>query len=132
MTKRSENSIFAQQMRRQQAAQGPANSPQAHAHKMVAETAKQMAGALYEKVMKSNVAYSEWLELNSDITDARELELRFIKLMIPKLLGEARANLASLLRTPISAELKDSIHEALVLDNTLRRGRVGVPTLAQR
>jgi hypothetical protein len=128
MTRRSQNSLALRHVRN---AQAPNRNPQAHAHKLVAKTAADMAGEIYGKVMQSNVAYTEWKMLNMDVTDVKELETRFIALMTPKLLGEARATLAKLLRMPIAESLKEQIHEALVLDNTLRRGRVGMPTLAQ-
>lgn len=119
MTKRSQQSL----------AKKRGQNPQAHAHYQVVEVAKGLAGALYERVMQSdNSDYSDWKELNPDC-NAKELELRFITLFYPKLLGEARATMAKMLATPISETLKDQIVEALILDKSLMRGRAAMPTL---
>lgn len=84
-----------------------------HAHKLVAETASQMAGALYEELAKNNV----WYKKNPD-------QQAFIRLMTPKLLEQARRVLAGMLASPAYADtVKADIFSALTKDATLKRGR---------
>jgi len=88
----------------------------AHAHKMVAETAQKMAEEVYESwASKSDQFYAEHRDLNT-----------YVKSCWPLYLDAARATLAQLLTTNIADTLKDQIHDALVKDATLRRGREGV------
>ena len=88
----------------------------AHCHKMVAETAQKMAQEVYEGwASKSNEFYHEH----------RSLE-EYVKQCWPLYMDAARATLAQLLTTNIADTLKDQIHDALIRDATLRRGREGV------
>ena len=88
----------------------------AHAHKMVAETAKKMAEEVYESwASRSNEFYAEH----------RTLE-EYVKSCWPLYLDAARATLAQMLTTNMDDVLKDEIHDALIKDATLRRGREGV------
>jgi|SRR5882724_10376816 len=93
-----------------------------HCHKLVAQTAKEMAGALYEEVMRDNTLWANWKAQCPDLTPPR-LQAMFIELMWPKLIEQARATLAKLLATPLSESLKQQITDALIKDNTLMRGR---------
>lgn len=88
----------------------------AHAHKLVAQTAKEMAQEVYEKnAGRSNDFYKEYPDLNGYVENCWALYL-----------DAARATLAQLLTTNLDESLKEQIHEALVRDATLRRGREGV------
>lgn len=95
------------------------------AHKLIVETAKGLAGAMYEDMMTvDDEVWAEWKERFPDVPRSA-LQDKFIELMYPRLLGEARATLAGMLRGPYPESLKDQIHEALVLDNDLKTGRKG-------
>jgi len=88
----------------------------AHAHKMVAETAKKMAEEIYEKnAGRSNEFYAKYPDLAAYVAECWPLYLE-----------PARATLAQLLTTNLEESLKEQIHEALIKDATLRRGREGV------
>lgn len=100
----------------------PSNVSQAHCHKLIAKTAKEAAGQLYELVMSDNTVRDEWKRQNPGASD-RELELRFIAKNWGKCLGFARATLALMLRSPMEEALKLEVVEALALDATLMRGR---------
>lgn len=87
-----------------------------HAHKMIAQTAKEMAQEVYESwASRSNDFYSE----------NRSME-EYVKECWPLYLQAARAALAQMLATNIDEDLKNQIHDALIKDASLRRGREGV------
>lgn len=79
-------------------------------HPLVAETAREMAAALYEEEAKNN----DWFALNPD-------QEQFVSLTAPRLLEQARATLAQMLGGTSDEVLKKEIYQALVMDNTLRR-----------
>jgi hypothetical protein len=86
-----------------------------HCHKLVAETAKEMAAATYEFLAKrSDAWYGQ--NLSQD---------KWVKRAWPLYIEEARRTLAGLLATAIAPELKDEIHDAIIKDGSLRRGREG-------
>ena len=88
----------------------------AHVHKMVAQTAKEMAQEVYESwASKSDEFYAEHRSIDE-----------YVESCWPLYLDAARATLAQMLTTNIADTLKDEIHDALVKDATLRRGREGV------
>lgn len=86
----------------------------AHCHKLLRKTAQEMAGALYEHLATDDVFY----RLNPS-------QKHFINTQWPRLLDKARATLAQMLSGNYPDSLKAQIHEALILDNALRRGRMG-------
>lgn len=94
-----------------------------HAHKLVAQTAREMCYELYDTLMGENVWYDEWKRQNSDTSDRRILELRFVRKNWARLLPVARAMLAQMLTGTTDEALKATIYDALLLDNTLKRGR---------
>lgn len=79
-------------------------------HKLVASTAMELAGALYEDLAKDNEFYRR-----------NPSQKRFIKKYWSKLVPQARATLADILARPGNENLKPTIADALILDNTLRR-----------
>jgi hypothetical protein len=88
----------------------------AHAHKLVAKTAMEMAQEVYEKnAGRSNAFYEKYPDREAYVTSCWALYL-----------DAARATLAQLLSTNIEETLKEQIHEALIKDASLRRGREGV------
>ena len=86
-----------------------------HCHKLIAETAKEMAAATYEFLAKQS---DRWYGENPD----QDL---WVKQAWPLYIEEARRTLAALLASNISDALKDQIHDAIIKDGSLRRGRVG-------
>jgi len=94
----------------------------AHAHFLVADTAKQMGHELFERAMQQNDWY-ELLKKKNPGADLQKLENQFVEKMWPTLVEEARATLVGMLRTPIDETSKERIMEALLLDNQLVRGR---------
>lgn len=98
------------------------NKREKHAHILVAETAKEFAGVLYEQLMSKNLEYAQWKALHPDLNSA-QLQAAFIAMVYPKLLEQARATLAKMLTTALDPALKDAISDALILDAGLRRGR---------
>lgn len=87
-----------------------------HAHKLVAKTAMEMANEVYEKSAGRNNAFYE------KYPDREE----YVKECWALYLDAARTTLAELLATNIAEALKEQIHDALIKDATLRRGREGV------
>lgn len=88
----------------------------AHAHKLVAKTAQEMAQEVYEKnAGRSNEFYEKYPDLEA-----------YVKECWPLYLEAARTTLAQLLSTNMDENLKEEIYEALIRDATLRRGREGV------
>lgn len=100
--------------------------PQAHAHKLIYQTAREAAEQLYEVIMGDNKVRAEWKRQNPEATE-RQLLARFVAKNTAKCLPFARATLAQMLTTSISEQLKETIHEALCLDWTLVRGRTSAP-----
>lgn len=81
-----------------------------------------MAHELYDAMMRDDSWYRYWRKQNPGL-DNRALEARFVARNISKLLPQARATLAQMLSNSADRELKESIYDALLLDNTLIRGR---------
>lgn len=89
-------------------------TPQVTAHPLIAETAKELAGAYYEDFARDNLFYKMYPNQRMFI---RREAIRFIQL--------ARETLGKLCGTKnISDEQKEDILEALALDSSLPRGRV--------
>jgi hypothetical protein len=88
----------------------------AHAHKLIAKTAMEMAQEVYEKnASRSNEFYEKYPDREAYVSSCWALYL-----------DAARTTLAQLLTTNMEESLKEQIHEALIRDATLRRGREGV------
>lgn len=108
-------------------------TPRAHCHKLIRATAIEMAGAVYEEVMKDNGQYAYWKSICPELTPDLA-EGMFIEHMWPHLIGQARTTLAKMLDPACGANLTDKdrtdIHEALVKDASLRRGRTRQGSLA--
>ena len=101
---------------------GYVKMPRHSCHFLIKQTAKEMAGALYEEVMNDNTAYKNWKTMCEGLP-AKEIQAKFIEMMWPKLIEEARKTLAQLLGMNTLPEAsKAEIHEALVLDNLLKQG----------
>jgi hypothetical protein len=95
----------------------------AHCHKLLAETAKAMAHELYDKMMLDNEWYAIWKRRNPG-ANALALESRFVAKNWGKLVPQARAILGQMLGNPsLDPSQAEQIYDALVLDNSLVRGR---------
>lgn len=99
-----------------------------HAHFLVAETAEKIAHEMYEEIMKDNKIYNRFKRMCPDLTP-EELQKRWVKVAVPQLLEQARHTLADLLTTNLADDLKNTISDALIKDNSLRRGRSARRTL---
>ena len=96
------------------------------AHKLVLETARKMAGELYDEVMSGdNAMYSGWKELTQvkGLT-AEQSQRMFVALISPKLLEPARAILASMLSDRTKEHLHATIYDSMLLDNAIRASRL--------
>jgi hypothetical protein len=85
------------------------------AHVLVRSTAIEMAGALYDEVMRDNKINELW-QLAYPATDPKAREAAFLTAFWPKLCDRARATLAGMLTTNMPEDLKETIHDALVKD----------------
>lgn len=97
--------------------------PSSHAHKLVLETAVGMCHELYDTMMHDDHWYRYWKSANPGLNGV-QLEKAFVKKNLDRLLPQARATMAGMLRTSNDESLKETIYEALVLDATLVRGRM--------
>lgn len=96
---------------------------EAHAHKQVAEVAKGMAHEIFDQIMTKRGDIFDRLKAQNPEMSTKELEAFFVAKLYPTLLDEARAVLTGMLRDPSNSHLHSDIYEALLLDNTLLRGR---------
>ena len=96
------------------------------AHKLVLETARGMAASLYDEVMSGdNTMYSGWKEMTQKKGLTSEQSQRmFVALISPKLLEPARAILAHILADRSKEHLHAAIYDSMLLDNTIRAGRL--------
>ena len=92
-------------------------------HKMVRAVAIEMAGALYDEIMKDNRVYGMWRAAYPAL-DAVAMEVAFIEMMWPKLIEQARATLAGMLHGREQSPLHDEIATALMDDNQFRAARM--------
>jgi len=101
---------------------GVSNRPSSHVHKLVHQTAVEMAHQLYDHMMMDNRWYEQWKRANPGLS-SRGLADRFVAKNLSKMVPQARATLAGMLRTCSDESIKEDIYEALLLDRTLIRGR---------
>lgn len=93
-----------------------------HAHIMIIKTARELAGALWEEVMRDNAQYAIFKSMHPGY-GPKALQQHFIAAATTRLLPQARATLAEMLATNIPEHLKEEIKDALVKDAALVRGR---------
>lgn len=94
----------------------------AHAHKVVAEAANGLCNEVYDLLMLNNEIRAEWKRQHPGASE-KGLRIAFLKRFVDLSIAPARATLAGMLAQPYDETLKESILEALVLDNTLKKGR---------
>ena len=101
----------------------PTNTPRAaHAHRLVAETARDLAYVMYDELMCQNKFYQHVRSTYPNLDDTQRRE-RFARQLVPRMIEPARATLAAMLNGPYDESLKETIAQALMLDKTLKRGR---------
>lgn len=93
-----------------------------HAHRTVANVAMEAANQHYEVFMGENAIYAEWKRLNPGATP-EQLRQRYVAKHWGKFVPFARATLACMLRTTTDEKMREEIYEALLLDDSLVRGR---------
>jgi hypothetical protein len=97
-----------------------------YGHKLVVDTAVQMAHELYDSMMMQNQWWEEWKRLNPGAS-RHTLEQRFVNKNLPLLVPQARAALAKCLQPGqvpgLTERQKEEIAEALILDNQLVASR---------
>ena len=103
-----------------------------HCHPMVANTALDLILAAYEDLMGNNVLYAEWKASYPGASD-KLLQTKWIERNWGRGVEAARATLAKMLNPQMCPALdedaRERIHEALVLDNSLKMGRKGIESL---
>jgi hypothetical protein len=101
----------------------PRFGPGLNAHRLVAETAVDMAQELFEVYARENEFYRA-LRAGNQITE-KAARLVFVERVAPKLLQDARQALAlCLTQLDVSEGLKEEIAEALILDAPLQASRL--------
>lgn len=94
-----------------------------HCHKLVWATAVEMAGELYDLAMRDNRVYARWKAVCPELTPV-VAEIKFIELLAPQMIADARTTLAGMLGRPdVPEKQKELIYDALIRDATLQRGR---------
>lgn len=91
-------------------------------HEQVRETAVEMAHEFYSALMQDDMLYEIWKKRHPNMK-GEALENQFVKENLSKFIPQARTTLTLMLQNPsVPEEMKASIHEALVLDSTLKMG----------
>ena len=100
----------------------------AHVHHLIAKTAQDLARVDFDRLMShprlGNEAFRGFRSYFPEGTPTKTLELEFVKRMWPIYIQPARDTLTRLLTTLTNDVLKNEISEALILDSTLKRGRL--------
>jgi hypothetical protein len=86
-------------------------------HELIAETAKDMAKALFEELCKDNHWYT------SQVKSGLVTEASFVEFTYGQLIEQARTTLAGMLGGGFPEDLKAVIFDALVKDSELPRKR---------
>jgi hypothetical protein len=100
----------------------------AHVHLLIAKTAQDLCRADFDRLMShpklGNEAFRGFRRYFPEGTPTKTLEVEFVKRMWPIYIDPARTTLTALLTTLSNDVLKNEISEALILDSTLKRGRL--------
>lgn len=95
-----------------------------NAHKLVAEVAIEMANELFDVYAKENDVYRA-MRQRGEVTE-KQARKTFVERVAPRLFEDARASLVACLAEPddrVTPGMKETIYEALLLDNDLRGKR---------
>lgn len=89
-----------------------------YAHELVASTARGMAEELFESMLSSdNEMFAEFKRESAESgIEPEAIRAAFVEMMLPKLLGQARATLATMLGQRQFAHCHEQIYEALLRD----------------
>jgi hypothetical protein len=93
-----------------------------HVHYKVKDLARDLCMASYEAAMANNIVRTAWKARHPNFTE-RQLQVAWLCKHLAAHVAPARAVLAGMLSGPLDDDAKALIHEALVLDNHLVRGR---------
>jgi len=93
-----------------------------HAHYRVVDMAKDLCMASYEAAMGNNTVRKAWKDRHPTFTE-RQLQVAWLAKHLAAHIAPARAILAGMLNSGIDENEKAKIHEALLKDNFLTRGR---------
>jgi hypothetical protein len=96
-----------------------------NAHRLVAETAVEMANELFEAYALENAIYRK-LRADGQVSEKAARRV-FVERVAPRLLEDARGALTQCLAQPdeaVPVSMKDKIAEALIADNDLRAKRI--------
>lgn len=106
----------------------PTKRSGAHVHHLVAKTAQDLCRSDFERLMThptlGNEAFRGFRRYFPEGTPTKTIEVEFVKRMWPLYIDPARTTLTALLTTLSNDVLKNEISEALILDATLKRGRL--------
>jgi hypothetical protein len=91
-------------------------------HSLIRSTAIEMAGKVYDEIMRDDALYKEWKTAYPAL-DRQIVETRFIEMMWPWLIEPARATLTSMLHEKEESPLRNEIARALIDDNQFRAAR---------
>lgn len=116
-------SISRQQRRHRQRRQQ--SRPVRMCHVLIRDTAKKMAEAAYEEIMRDNLIYPAWKARNPEL-DSEGLAKLWVERTWSGYIDEARRTLAGMLQGPLNEDLKLQIYEALLLDSQLPREKASV------
>lgn len=100
----------------------------AHVHHLIAKTAQDLCRVDFDKLMShptlGNAAFRGFRAYFPEGTPTKTLETEYVKRMWPLYIDPARDTLTHLLTTLSNDVLKNEISEALILDASLKRGRL--------
>lgn len=99
------------------------NPQAAHCHELIAETAQAMAHEVWDELATRDDNWLRWWKSQHPGKALAFLEKAWVASHWARFIPGARAILAGMLANPIDETQKTRIHEALVLDSTLKRGR---------
>jgi hypothetical protein len=114
--------IRTKQLRDRSRISGPGRG--LNAHRLIAETAVEMAQELFEVYAHENDFYRK-MRANGQVSE-KQARLVFVERVAPRLLEDARQQLTTMLGMGddvVSPRLKEEIYEALIKDNELRAKR---------
>ena len=96
--------------------------PTRHAHWRVRDVAREMGHVLYDHMMQDNMWYEIWTKQTPNLTP-KQREEKFVNKNLAKLIPQARATIAQMIRDSSDENMKEELYKALTLDATLIRGR---------
>jgi hypothetical protein len=105
--------------------------PGLNGHRLVVETAKEMANEAFELYAQVNNIYRA-LRAQGRLTE-KQARRAFVDSVAPRMLEDARQTLTSMLGMDddaVAPNVKEEIYEALLLDNDLRAHRFVAPDQA--